>query len=524
MNTQDWNKDSESTSGEEIERLLDRKSALDETLRGLERELKKYNNMLSTEEKHHRADDFIGRAEVIRSNNVAMRETIDSLRNSDRVLVALREQQGAVDKHMRLRRAQIRQKEATIDVITRRCQEQSEGSRELLLGICEELVAVDGLCASMERMGTLACRVNPNLSIRGVMQHDEVRYLALEGHLHHAQRAAIYSAESDKVLEQLRVELAAAAAVRSEQEAKTGPSVLIDNEEVAAVVRAHRVAWEREKVILLAEKTAVQRMLRDTSFHIRRGTNVKSLSQHPCPPTQDFLVKEVRELQLTLGELEANLETDHVTLVDLERSAATLSAVREEETLKWESELQHQWAQRQDLERSIRQLREYEELLWMKHNGGGDDVTEGCVVPPPPASMEHATGHLQAPHPSPSSKSPARVRLHDTASPGTSNVGTPAVSASEWSGGDGAGRSADLDEFTRRLHDKATEAAQAKRPRRMLERLTAPTRSFASFTKDKSVENSERAQRLSTVASHRPIGCKQPVPAQQSSPHRKVHA
>lgn len=498
----------------DIEQLLERKSALTETLRGLELELKRYANFFSIHEKHTRADEFEGRSEVIRSNNLSMREMIDSLRNSDRVLVTLREQQSAVDKHMRLRKAQIRQKEATIDIITRRCNEQNEGSRGLLDGIFEELASVDRQCKELEITGTLAQRVCPTLSLRAITHNDEVRYQVLEEHLNQSRHAAELSIAADRQLEALREELAIAAAVRSEQEAQIGgPSTALrDDEEVATVVQAHRVAWEREKARLHVEKTAVQRMLRDTAFHVRRGTNVKSLSQHPCPPTQDFLVKEVRELQLTVGELEMLIEQDKDQFFALQTSVDTLAAVRGEEMLKWEGELQHQWERRQELERSIRQMSEYEEMLLKKHEGEGR--VSGRSSPPfsPEGTVmlinaSSPTTHLKSPHARASSPRHSRATSHVN-SHVNSQVGTPAVSASEWSV-DQAVRTAEIEDFTRRLHEKATEAAQAKRPRSVIDRLTAPTRSFANFVKGASVEQIERSQRLSSVSSHRPVGCKQ---------------
>jgi hypothetical protein len=503
----------------DIEQLLDRKTALSETLRGLELELKRYNNFFSIHEKHTRADEFEGRSEVIRSNNLSMREMIDSLRNSDRVLVTLREQQSAVDKHMRLRKAQIRQKEATIDIITRRCHEQNEGSRGLLEGIYAELASVDRQCKELEVTGTLAQRVCPTLSLRAITYHDEVRYRTLEDHLTYSQNAAELSTAADRQLEALREELAIAAAVRSEQEAQIGgPSTALrDDEEVAAVVKAHRVAWEREKARLLSEKTTVQRMLRDTAFHVRRGTNVKSLSQHPCPPTQDFLVKEVRELQLTVGELQMLIEQDADQYFALQTSVNTLAHVRGEEMLKWEAELQHQWERRQELERSIRQLSEYEEILVKKHEADGHVSGRSS----PPFSPEGTVMLLDAHSPSYQQSPHARALPHSRAtSHANSHVGTPAVSASEWSV-DAAARTAEIEDFTRRLHERATEAAQAKRPRSVMDRLTAPTRSFASFVKGASVEQMERSQRLSSVSSHRPIGCKQSSTSSRLSPPRK---
>lgn len=501
----------------DVEQLLTQKAQLAETLRGLEQELRLYHNLFSIHEKHTRADEFEGRSEVIRSNNTSMRQTIDSLRNSDRVLVSLREQQSAVDKHMRLRKAQIRQKEATIDIITRRCNEQNEGSKGLLEGIYDELASVDEQCRQMEAAGELAQRVCPTLSLRAVTHSDEVRYRVLEDHLQQSHTSAALSLAADAQLEALREELAIAAAVRSEQEAQAGgPSTALrDDEEVAAVVRSHRIAWEKEKAHLLAEKIAVQRMLRDTAFHVRRGTNVKSLSQHPCPPTQDFLLKEVRELQLTVGELHMLTDQDAEQYAALQTSMDTLCTVRDEEVAKWEGELQHQWQRRQELERSIRQLSEYEEMLVRKHDAGdaspfSPDGTSTMLVVHSPSAIRRSPQGAHASTP----------RHSRAASHANSYAGTPAVSASEWSVDTGV-RAAELEDFTRKLHEKATDAAQSKRPRSVMERLTAPTRSFANFVKDKSIEQVERTTRLNSVASHRPVGARQPAAGNRVSPPRK---
>lgn len=498
-NVEDSVEDSEPRVSDE---LLERRHDLTAHLRSIELELRFFASIVAIAEKKSRAEDFRTRAAPLVERNKAMRQEIQLLRNADRVLVSLREQQDAVEKHLRLRKAQIRQKEATIDIISKRFTEQGEGSKALLDGINKEITALESLCTAMEGISPLANRVNPILTLCEIVKLDSTREELHDSVVSFYRSLSAKEMEAAAELSEVRSTTEKRRQELSQHIARCQDKDSAEAKEIRHAIDAQRQRWLVEKERLLLEKSKAQRALRDTLYHVRRGTNVKSTSQMPGSINATFCYEEVRELRLALGELQTSCDAEMDMVKSLGERLNVMAASFADDVGAKQREVEALRRTRHALAAEVNENAKYAAVLQCRAEGRE----------PQPEEIETLRHVLQC-H---DGVQPLNDEGEETLVPFTldhSGEGSAAMSYSPSRDimGEGVGKGFLSQEAVRLLHRKrehVMEAVRLKRPATVMERLMAPTRSYCSFLTTQEEEASERAVRRQRFTEQRPAGCR----------------
>lgn len=280
-------------------------------LKSLSSEVLKVNAGLQNEEKRKRADELFAKSLESSKETIQLRAEIKALRSSDRVVATLRDQLKATNRFNNLRMAKYRQKEATIRVIGTTTEALVLDNEKLLAELLETVTTMEALAEVQKGNNQMADsnQVRPLQHMVIMMERDrdsehsiECNMLAVEDY---EQIGASLNAH---IAEQTRGMVAAVDQYAAETE---------------VLVAEVDASWKRDRAKMLAEKAALSKEITDLNFQIRRGTNIKSLSQLPHVPNQQVW-SEVREMYISLEEEKAALERIHEDYARLMRRSENL--------------------------------------------------------------------------------------------------------------------------------------------------------------------------------------------------------
>jgi hypothetical protein len=306
----------------ELEALRDERK---EELARVEQQLQCFALRYKAKNATERAQHFDQRTSETLAENKHMRREIELLRNSDRVMVSLRDTLETQKKHQRIRNAHIRQKEATIHLIAKRCTEQRDERVKMLDELSRDCAALDELADEEVAVESVVVTRTPLRSMAYLMRQD--------GHDEEHVEATIRDmdalrAEDDVVTRQLR-----------EQLAELSQGIDSAAGDKTAAMSDIAVEWEDTKERMLAEMQRLTKLNAEFEHHVRRGTNIKSTSNLPDTMTPEE--RSVRDLMLQRGEEEARLEEArrrHGAVADrAERQPLGLDAMEETATREMEA-------------------------------------------------------------------------------------------------------------------------------------------------------------------------------------------
>jgi hypothetical protein len=282
----------EVTAQVEADRMWE--SCLEGHVKYLSVEVVKVNTALQNEEKRKRADEMFRKSLQSNEETVKMRAEIKALRSSDRVVATLRDQLKAMNKFNSLRLAKCRQKEATIKVIRSTSASLATDSDKLLQKLLEAVMVLEVLSdehADRHQMAD-SVQVKPIQHMATLMQRDLICEHTIEERMLSTRDSEERSVELNKGI---TAQVEAIAATADQMAAETD-----------VVVEQIDAEWQVNRKSLLREKDALRKEITDLNFQIRRGTNIKSLSQLPHVPNMQVW-SEVREMYITLEEEKASL-------------------------------------------------------------------------------------------------------------------------------------------------------------------------------------------------------------------------
>jgi hypothetical protein len=424
----------------------------------LEQDIKRIANDVSIPEKHSRAAELSKRTAALVDKSLEMKTVVQRSRNMDRVLVKIREELDSLDRVLRMKRAEQRQKEATVEIISRRFGEQKAASDELLTRICSILDAVEQHSAAMGAAEQKVAQVRPGMALLELVAFAEAQEALLE--------------ETSSGLNELRcIDVGAFDdLLRTQKDAEYRERHATDDHPTN--VDEACAQWEVEKEGLIVQYSALARVQKDLQFHIRRGTNIKSTSQ-----LNEFaahgLVQDVRELRLTLGEIiaandftKAEIQELH-SRVDVMRHAheTRLNALQCEASLSYSCRIQAE--------------EESAQLVALR-----DSLHE-----------QLAQSHLLASSVVSHSPAPESAKVREASQP-----------AEHVTPGRSARRQNSLD--TSEVRAMIEAAVMEKRPKSLLSRLTTPTKAREACLRFQREEQECLRQHVESVNNSRPVGCR----------------
>ena len=438
---------------------------------------------VKTTTSNERAETFRTKTEDVLLENKHMRKEIDVLRNSDRVLVNLRDTLDNLQKHHRMRSAHIRQKDATILLIRKRCAEQRHFRMELvdqMGGMCDQLSAVAEERYERERL-TQNLQTQPLLCMLALVRHDQQAEECIVQKLMEIQDLEKQSDESTLHLEQLQTEFAAATA-----------NLATSTEASAAALTED---WRVEKSELLAAYDALYRLSEEYQFHLRRGSNIKGTAQLT---SEDALQRQLVELTLTLERdraavlaLKGAVAKEQSRNVELPPSFHRRETDAAAEWQQWREcrlqleDAQIQWEMRyEDQQRRYREACDTNGGLRASPSRGGEERRDASLFLATPVDAVRSGAHGEG-----RSNSPLAARSPSAAS---TNKG--------------------LDPFSRRSTPVKFTSASLGR----LQSLTSSRKSYAAVEAD---DARLRQQRRDSMMNSRPRGGVQ-SPARQPSPRK----
>ena len=422
--------------------LQDRKAELS----GIEQQLHYFALRYKAINAAERAASFAQRTADTDAENRHMRHEIQLLRNSDRVMVTLRDTHENHKKHHRIKTAHIRQKEATIHLIAKRCAEQRQERVRMLEQLERDCEALAQLAAEEADVEATIAGLRPLRSMSHVLRFDSVDEETVEATIRDID--ALRRAD-DEVTVQLKGQLADFAA--SIDGAAGDKTATMDD--IAA-------EWRDTKTRMLAEYQRLQKLGAELDFHVRRGTNIKATRNLPDGMTPEE--RAVRDLTLTLGEEETKLRAAQAEHAAMARRAAQMPGGHACVEAGAEAQAAAQARLAAQLAEAHREWRaKYRELQQAFTGAALDDADWDAA--------SSAAGGGGAGH------SPSHSR-GGSASPGRGGAGDAA------SGGAGAGR--------------ASNAPRAFTPASAERLFSAKTKARAQYDFISRVEQEDRAQRF----------------------------
>jgi hypothetical protein len=275
----------------EIKDLGELRDAKKAELAAIERELQIYALRFKATNSRERAEHFAKRTEETMAENKVMRKEIELLRNSDRVMVSLRDTLETMKKHQRIRTAHIRQKEATIELIARRCREQREERVRMLGELEKDCDALDTLAKEETQLEGLVAGIKPLRCMAFALRYDGQD----EEHIEAITRS----------YQELRTQDDQAARRVSEQLATLSAGIDTETGFKTATMDGIAAEWEETKLHMLAELQRLNKLHGEYDYHVRRGTNIKSVAVLPDALTVEE--RMLRDALLNLGQEEERL-------------------------------------------------------------------------------------------------------------------------------------------------------------------------------------------------------------------------
>jgi hypothetical protein len=425
----------------------------------VEQALKRITNDVVISERSSRAVELNKRTAAVKDKCLEMKAVVQRSRTMDRVLVKIREDLDSLDRVMRMKRAEQRQKEATVEIISRRYAEQKQASDELLSRICEIIESVEQHCLAMNAQDERVGHLHPKMALVELGKRAESQETLLADMRHGLNE--LQAADADAYDELLRI--------RKDAEHREQHAV----DDHPSNVEEARIQWEAEKTHLIAQYSALIRVQKDLHFHIHRGTNIKSTSQLNEFAAQG-LVRDVRELRLTLGEMmEANNFTNE-EISELEARARVVQRSSRARILQLKDEL--------ELSNSLRVQTEEEHCqLLALCNSLQAQVTQAGLAneTTPGAAGDQSVGGAVVVTSDPALRTPGSSRRQ------------PSLDTSD-------------------IRASVEAAAMGKRPKSLLARLTTPTRAYESCLRN-SREEQEYLRHFQEASRRlRPAGCLKP--------------
>ena len=430
----------------------------------IEQDIKRHANELLIEEKHSRAADFLKRAATLTDKLAEMKIVVQKNRNMDRVLVKIRDELDNLDRVLRMKRAEMRQKEATVDIISKRYAEQRAGSDLLLAQISETLEKMEETAFEMDKKDSAVAFVRPSMSLQ-----DLSKMALWQEMLLHDMTAG---------LQELREEDALASSELHRTQAEAAELLSHATDDHPTNVDDVLAEWEVEKDRLIVEYSALAKVQKDLHFHIKRGTHIKSTSQLNEFAAQSVL-QDVRELRLTLGEIMTANDFTKDEIRELHQRLQVVHGSHQRRLDALQSESSLAFSARMQAEDEALQLSELRRSLELQ-------LAEAHLISGQP--LLHLTAARDA------GLGETRQGDHEA---GTSGEQTPGKSTRRQ-------RSVDMSEVRASIE----AAVREKRPKSLLSRLTAPTQARDSCLRAQREEQEFLKQHVEAVKKARPVGCR----------------
>jgi hypothetical protein len=206
-----------------------------------------------------RADAHRSKASELNKQNRVMRRSIDTARTADRTMANFQSSLDAKQKLLVLRSAHVRQKQATIALIARRCEEQAEQRRRMVDVVEEAIADAVDRAARREREHAFSATVDPFACMHRLLEVDMNR--------------------EDDVVETIarmhdatEMHLGAARAVVGLHEA-AAQRMRTDTDETEQEVALQLQRWAEDREAMQAAMVEQQQCLNELMYHVNRGTN-----------------------------------------------------------------------------------------------------------------------------------------------------------------------------------------------------------------------------------------------------------
>lgn len=274
-------------------------------------QISRVNRLLVCKEKMKLHDELKGSISNAKVEIARMRKAVTDFNVKEKENEALKAQVAALKNYGKLRSAKIRQKQATMEFLQKTTTELATSGDVLIANLFVEIETLSDIAEMCARRHEFSDSKNslPLECMAALSEIDFMRELHFERLVGEVDQ---YKAEGLAINDDMR-------SVRQQ-----GQESLLATEGQYVTERATLLkAWETEKKKLEKDSKALKKEITDLNFQIRRGSNIKSLSQLPISNNQIernrvralYLDTETQKQELdSLRAAEANLRQELLTM------------------------------------------------------------------------------------------------------------------------------------------------------------------------------------------------------------------
>lgn len=254
-----------------------------------------------------RADSFQDKSTSITADIRKMKKEIDTVRHADRALGNLKDTLDSLQKHLRMRRAHIRQKRATIVLMEQRSKEYAKNRKEMVFALGDINRDALELARAYEAAEVFSATVDPYAALKTLVEIDNEREKQLVASI---RKEGVYEASQKATVKRV---------ILAQKELAMAVNKAAD--ETAVDLAEALSAWDVQRVSLEKNIAHREKAFDEVQHHLHRGTNFLWTSQ-----MQRADLRPIRELKLACDQHSAKLVTVEQDVRDLAKS------VQDEET------------------------------------------------------------------------------------------------------------------------------------------------------------------------------------------------